>query len=334
MTFARVLGAIGRTMIASGTLLLLFVVYQLWGTGIHTRLAQQDLEREFEALVAEQASATSTTTSTTAPSDTSTTSTAPPPSYEVAPAAAVLPPVVKGDPIGRIVIPGIGVDFMVIEGVDLYLLDEAPGHFPGTPMPGQPGNAAIAGHRTTFAAPFNRIDELRPGDTIDVTTVQGTFQYEVLPQPDTDPAAPPKGHYIVGPRQTEILDDKADNRLTLMACHPKYSAAQRIVVEAVLTSPPAPAPPRDPDAPAPAAELPGGGTEALLLDNDDTARGPAMAFSAACGLVWLATWLVGRRWRAWRSWRWWLTYLVGAVPFFALLYGAFENINNLLPAGY
>ena len=69
----------------------------------------------------------------------------------------------------------------MVQGVDLWLLDEGPGHFPGTPLPGQPGNAAIAGHRTTYMAPFNRIDELEPGDTIDVTTLQGTFQFRGAP---------------------------------------------------------------------------------------------------------------------------------------------------------
>lgn len=329
MTLARALGAIGRTMIATGVLLLLFVVYQLWGTGLHTRLAQQELEQEFQALL-DQAADTASTSPSTDPDATS-----PPTSYEVAPAAADVPPPAKGDPIGRIVIPRIGVDFVVIEGVDLWLLDDAPGHFPGTPLPGQPGNAALAGHRTTFMAPFNRIDELQPGDTVDVTTVQGTFQYEVLPQPATDPNGAPSGHYIVRPDQTEILDDKGDDRLTLMACHPKYSAAQRIVVEAKLTSPVAPATPRaEPDADEPTDALPGEATEGLLLDNDDSARAPALAFSLAAAAVWLVAWLVARRWDAWRSWRWWLTYVVLSVPFFVLLYGAFENINNLLPAAY
>ena len=76
-------------------------------------------------------------------------------------------------------IPKIGVDKIVVEGVGRNDLRKGPGHYPDTPMPGQPGNAAIAGHRTTYGAPFNRIDELEPGDEILVTTLQGPFTYEV-----------------------------------------------------------------------------------------------------------------------------------------------------------
>src|SRR5262249_21455978 len=122
----------------------------------------------------------------------------------------------KGDTIGQITIPKIGADFYIVEGVDLPLLTEGPGHFPGTPLPGQPGNAALAGHRVTYKAPFNRIDELAPGDDITVKTVQGTFTYEVMPQEGG------LGYFITDPQNVSIVDDKGDNRLTLMACHPKY----------------------------------------------------------------------------------------------------------------
>ena len=106
-------------------------------------------------------------------------------------------------------------------------------------MPGQPGNVALAGHRTTYQAPFARLDELQPGDEITFETVQGTFTYTV----DAQPAAPgdePSGHFIVKPTQVEILEQDGTNKVTLMACHPKYSARERIVVTGTLTSPPAP----------------------------------------------------------------------------------------------
>ena len=89
-------------------------------------------------------------------------------------------------------------------------------------MPGQPGNASIAGHRTTWGAPFNRIDELDPGDEITVRTVQGTFVYRVVEQDSG------KGHFIVTPDRVDVLDQdftEHPNRLTLTACHPKFSAA-------------------------------------------------------------------------------------------------------------
>ena len=101
-------------------------------------------------------------------------------------------------------------------------LRKGPGHYPDSPMPGQLGNAAIAGHRTTYGAPFNRIDELAPGDEITIVTVSGTFHYSVT------------GQLIVTPKQTEVLDPTPDATLTLTTCNPKYSARERLVVKARL----------------------------------------------------------------------------------------------------
>ena len=93
----------------------------------------------------------------------------------------------------------------MVEGVDLKYLSEGPGHFPGTPLPGQAGNAAVAGHRTTYKAPFNRIDELQPGDKIFITTLQGHFTYKVMAQAPDQPGGPALGHRIVKPNAVEIL---------------------------------------------------------------------------------------------------------------------------------
>ncbi|MCY4193907.1 MAG: class E sortase [bacterium] len=147
----------------------------------------------------------------------------------------------QGSAIARIQIPAIGVDKTVVEGVRVGDLRKGPGHYPTTPLPGQAGNAGIAGHRTTYGAPFGDIDELRPGDQIIVTTIQGEFTYEVVPQGEGH------GHFIVAPHQVEVLDqDFSDhpNRLTLTACHPKRSARQRIIVVAALVGDPAPTYPR------------------------------------------------------------------------------------------
>ena len=187
----RVVGAIGRFMMRAGVLVLLFVAYQLWGTGLATDRAQDRLEDEFAAQLAQvdttqpPATGPSTPTTqvpTTAPTD--------------------VPAPEPGDPVGRIVIPAIGVDFISLQGVDLKWLKEGPGHFPQTPLPGQPGNVALAGHRTTYAAPFNRLDELQPGDEITFETLQGTFTYEVIPPPG---GAPDAGYHIIGPNQTLSL---------------------------------------------------------------------------------------------------------------------------------
>jgi len=312
---ARAVGAIGRLMVRAGALILLFVAYQLWGTGLQTTRAQENLEREFKAQQ-EQVGALPGE----APPDPNGQATVPTPTTlppTIAPSDG--PPPERGAPVGFISIPDIGADFYIVEGVELRWLQEGPGHFPQTPMPGQAGNAALAGHRTTFKAPFNRIDELEPGDQISVETLQGQFTYEVLAQPSGE-GEPPVGHYVVGPYATEILSDKGDNRLTLMACHPKYSARQRIVVEAKLVGNPAPPTPRS-ESPDTLEDLAGG---------NDSARRPAVLYSLAAIAVWFAAWFLGHRYHRWR----WPAYLV-ALPFFAvLLFVAFGYINELLPAAY
>src|SRR6201999_1449639 len=92
---------------------------------------------------------------------------------------AISPPP-EGDGEGLIVIPKIGLNMFIVEGVSKDDLKKGVGHYPGTPMPGQAGNASVAGHRTTYLAPFNRIDELSPGDDIYVYTKQGKFHYQVM----------------------------------------------------------------------------------------------------------------------------------------------------------
>jgi sortase A len=330
VTIARILSGLGRALVAAGVLLLLFVAFQLWGTGLRTAQAQDRLEEEFERRLAEVsatdgAAADTTTPTEVPPVDPAVTE---PPVQDGPADPADLPPPVDGDPLGRIRIEAIGVDFTFVEGDSLLRLQDGPGHFPSTPLPGQPGNAALAGHRTTFLAPFHRLDELVEGDVIEVTTLQGRFRYEVLAQPPAYEGAEPLGHFIVQPEDVWILDPTEENLLTLMACHPKYSAAQRIVVRAALVGAPAPETPR----PGPVEgedDLP-----SELLTNEPAAKGPALAYSAATLGLWAAAWAVARRWRAWRSWRWWATYAVALAPFAVLLYLTFEQLSRLFPAGY
>ena len=263
-------------MIRAGVLVLLLVVYQLWGTGIHTSEAQDNLRKQFaQDQAAQSAKATTTTTlPTTAPQ----------------PAADGSIPVPKpGDPIGTIDIPRIGSNFVMVEGVDLKYLSEGPGHFPGTPLPGQAGNAAVAGHRTTYKAPFNRIDELQPGDEIFITTLQGHFTYKVMAQVPDQPGGPALGHRIVKPNAVEILADKGRNQLTLMACNPKYYATQRIVVEALLVG--------NPVAGKPAAHVSNVNQDALagLTKGDNSERVPATLWLLAALGVWFLTWLASHR---------------------------------------
>lgn len=314
---ARVVGAIGRVMIAGGVLILLFVVHQLWGTSLQTARAQNALEAELEQQLAEAATTTTTATAgestTTVPGATST---------SIIPGAVVggATRPADGEAAGRIEIPRIGVDAVFVSGVSVRDLKRGPGHYPDTPLPGEAGNAAIAGHRTTYGAPFNRIDELEPGDEIRTTTVQGTFVYTV------------RETFIVRPDQSEVLAPTTVNQLTLTSCDPKYSARQRIIVVADLQGQPVavPLPPAE-GAPTPEPAEPGepGG---LDVSGEAAPRPPAVLWGLACALIGLATWLVARRFTNRRSQ--WLTYLVATPVFLVALFVFFENFSRLLPANF
>lgn len=128
-----------------------------------------------------------------------------------------------GQGIGRIAIPTIDLDTVVVQGTDTASLQKGPGHYPETAFPGQGATIGIAGHRTTYLAPFRHINEIERGDEVVLEMPYGTFTYEV------------EGHKIVDPYQVEIVDDVGYERLVLTACHPLYSAAQRWAVFARLT---------------------------------------------------------------------------------------------------
>jgi sortase A len=127
-----------------------------------------------------------------------------------------------GQPLGRIRIPTIGVSSVVVAGTGTSDLRLGPGHYPGTPLPGARGTVAIAGHRTTYGAPFRRLDKLGRGDRIEVRMPYGTFVYRV------------EQRRIVAPTALWVTRRTGYDRLILSACHPLYSAAKRIVVFARL----------------------------------------------------------------------------------------------------
>jgi sortase A len=127
-----------------------------------------------------------------------------------------------GEAIGRIQIPSIDVDVVVVQGTDTASLQKGPGHYPDTPFPGQGGTTAIAGHRTTYLAPFRHLDALEPGDEILLKMPYANFAYRVQKTRVVDDSA------------VEIIHDTGYERLVLTACHPLYSAAQRIAAFAKL----------------------------------------------------------------------------------------------------
>jgi sortase A len=128
----------------------------------------------------------------------------------------------NGDAVGRIVVPRLRLRTVMVEGTDATNLARGPGHYPMTSLPGLGGTVAVAGHRTTYSHPFRHIDDLRPGDSIRLELPYGTFHYTVYAQK------------IVDDRDWTILRRRAFEKLVLSACHPLYSAAQRIVVFARL----------------------------------------------------------------------------------------------------
>ena len=136
-----------------------------------------------------------------------------------------IPAIDQGDVIARLEIPRIDQDLYVVAGVTLDDLKDGPGHYPDTPLPGQLGNAAIAGHRTTYGAPFFDVDQLVTGDDLIVTTITGgRFVYRVT---GVEGGAA-SDYWVVTTRDPNVAE------LTLTSCHPKYTARDRIVVHSVL----------------------------------------------------------------------------------------------------
>jgi sortase A len=129
-----------------------------------------------------------------------------------------------GYAIGHISIPKIGARYTVVQGTDELSLEKGPGHYPGTALPGMGQTVAIAGHRTTYLAPFKHINELVPGNRIVLTMPYGRFTYIV------------QYHKIVLPTALWVTHNVGYDRLVLSACNPLYSAAQRIIVFARLRS--------------------------------------------------------------------------------------------------
>jgi sortase A len=302
MDWRRILRGIGRTLIGAGVLVLLFVAYQLWGTGLAEHQSQQALRKDFNAALGAKPKPSDDVPVVT-PDGTAANTT-----------DATAPP--TGDAVAIINIAKIGVHKAVVEGVGVPDLKKGPGHYPGTPLPGQPGNAAIAGHRTTYGAPFYRLDEVHPGDEITITTRQGSYLYQVDKQ------------LVVKPSDVSVVAPTTEARLTLTTCNPRFSAAQRLVVSAVLKGTPAPtppttaAPPVSAGTPTPPTTLP---VESPDLAGDSSAWLPTILYGLVALALGITIWLVSRRWRRWPS------YLIGAPVMLLVLFFVFENVNRLLP---
>lgn len=352
-----VVGTLGKVLIVTGLLMFGFVAYQLWGTGIETARAQNRLEDRFQELLASDEPAA--TTPETVPPETVPPETVPPetvPSTTAPPVPEPLP-VGHGEVLFRLEIPRIGKELYVVPGVGAEDLKKGPGHYPDTPLPGQLGNAAIAGHRTTWGEPFAHVDELEPGDEIVVTMPTGDrFVYAVTDTLIVEPS----DYWVVA------TDDPSVATLTLTSCHPRYQARQRIVVQSVLVPDESAAvtPPTyySLDGDAGDAGDAGDGDPAIVeppadtADTAGTAGSPAVVaaeraapvedpfaggwfhdrgafaqialWAAVLIAISLAAYAISRRFRH---------YAVGvtlaAAPFVVALYFFYQNVNRLLPPG-
>jgi sortase A len=206
---ARRIGlSLGAVLLAAGIAILANVAWELWGTGIGTARAQHRLGQQFNTAVA---GATHTTAADAATADV----VAGPTTNQLA--------TPLGGLLSHLVIPRIGVSDYVVQGVGEAQLAEGPGHYPGTATIGGAGNVGIAGHRTTYGAPFFNLNELRPGDLIYLTNTSGqSFTYRVTT------------HFIVAPNDSAVLDPTPVPTLTLTTCNPRFSATNRLVVQATL----------------------------------------------------------------------------------------------------
>jgi len=129
----------------------------------------------------------------------------------------------EGDSLTRLRIPAIGIDVVVVEGTSASALRAGAGHYPGTPLPGEAGNVAIAGHRTTYGHPFADLDRLAPGDDILLDTPVGPYRYRVDRQP-----------FVVDKSDWSPIAAAGGRSLTLSTCHPRHSDRQRLIVWAEL----------------------------------------------------------------------------------------------------
>ena len=212
----RAVGAVAKLLLGAGILCLLFTAYELWGTGLTEAGHQAALRAELRPLLPPRHRSAATRGSTPDPGPT-------PGPKRVSPSfARPVDPPAAGMPVGTIQIPSIGLDQVVVEGVTPTDLAMGPGHYPGTPLPGEAGNVAIAGHRTTYRHPFYRLTAVRPGQPIVLTTPQGVFTYIA----GRASVVAPTDVGIIGPTTTPLL--------TLTTCNPRYSAATRLVLRAAL----------------------------------------------------------------------------------------------------
>lgn len=277
-----VIAAIGGLLVGIGAVILAFVLFMVFGTALIQGSHQQSLRTEFERVFP-------------APGHT-----APGPPRTVA--VATPPPL--GAPVAQIQIPAISLNMIVVQGTSEPDLEQGPGHYVGTPLPGEPGNVAIAGHRTTWARPFYNANELVPGDPIVMTTNRGVFTYSV------------RRVFAVDPSDVSVLDPTTTPSLTLTTCNPRYSASQRLIVRAVLTG----------SSVTPITKVRTITHYTVIVSQRRPSPWPAIALGIATILAVIGTIIAFRR-----PSHAWLVTTIGGIATVVLLFATFAYLAPLLP---
>jgi len=295
----RIIGIIGRVFVLAGVMLLFFTAYLLWGTGVYTHRQQAKGKTALQANPLVSAS-------------------------QVAggkiPPARPARPLPLGSPLFIIKIPKIALETAVVEGVGRDQLKKGPGHFPActqvpsgsdtdcvqqTVYPGEHGNVAISGHRTTYGAPFFNLQQVDVGDVVDIVSGPARYRYRVRGQQIVDPTT---GYNVV-------LDHGRDE-LTLTTCNPRFSASQRLIISADYVG-----------ASLVAANTPGGPGGASAPRRELAANVIALAvLSVASAILSVALSKKYKIWALYAS----LT-IIGAA---GLWVGIFPRVLALMPANY
>jgi sortase A len=208
-------------MVTAGLVLLLFAAYEMYGTGLATGRAQRELRGQLQQRWDDSGSRPGRPAASDA---------------VVGPARQpAAPPVRGGQPLAILRIPRFGRGWqprVVVEGVTAADLAKGPGHYPGTALPGQVGNFAVAGHRATHGNGFFRMNEMRPGDAVVVEAADRWYTYRVLSARLVDPS----DIAVIDPVPDRPGQAPTERLLTLTTCDPWYSATHRLVVAARLQS--------------------------------------------------------------------------------------------------
>ncbi len=201
---ASIVGIVGEVLLAAGLIILLFVTFEIFGTAYLAGNYQRSLTNSLAPTIH--------------------TSTRPvvnhAPPRVAPPSHAPIP--TNGTPIAILSIPALDLTTVVVQGTNTLSLERGPGHYRHTPMPGEAGNVAIAGHRTTWGRPFYNLDQVPIGSLMTLSSPQGVFTYRL------------KRLFVVNPKHVKVLRPTLRPSLTLTTCNPRFSASTRLVARAVL----------------------------------------------------------------------------------------------------